>query len=118
MRKKMSDRSMLWAFMPKSLEGLFDIVKVERNEKSIEVWLDERREKSGEDKYNKEIVGDGYTAYSRIQDHMMRGVPMFLYLRKCRWLDKSTGSTFTYDIDYGEEDGTRMTAELAAFLKG
>ena len=103
--------------MPKELEGLFEIVKVERSEKSIDVWLDERREKSEEDRWNKDIVGYGYTEYTRIQDHLMRGVPMFLHLRKCRWLDKKTGETFTYDLSYGEADGTRLSSDLVAFLK-
>lgn len=117
MKRKKSDREMLWSFMPHGLRDFFEIVNVERSDKSIDVWLDERREKSAEDKYNADIVGYGYTSYCVIQDHLMRGVPMFLHLRKCRWLDKKTGVTFTYDIDYGEEKGTRLSAELVSFLK-
>ena len=44
----------------------------------------------------------------------MRGVPIYLYMRKCRWLDKDTGSAFTYDIDYDEEDGTQLSSDLFA----
>ena len=119
MGKKKSDETMLWQFLPTGLRDTFEIVDVNKSEKSIDVYLDEKREKAGADKYNKAIVGDGYTAYSRIQDHLMRGVPMYLYMRKCRWLDKETGKTFTYDIEYGDEDenGTRLSADLVAFLK-
>lgn len=97
-------------------KGFFEIVNVERSDRSIDVWLDERREKLAEDKYHADIVEYGYTSYCVIQDHLMRGVPMFLQLRKCRWLEKKRGVTFTYDIDYGEEKETRLSAELVAFF--
>lgn len=44
--------------------------------------------------------------------------PMFLHLRKCKWLDKDTGEIFSYDIDYCQEEGTLLSADLVAFLKG
>lgn len=48
----------------------------------------------------------------------MIGRKTFLHLRKCKWLDKSTGEIFSYYIDYPNEDGTTLTSELVAFLKG
>ena len=117
MKKRPSEKKMLWEFMPKGLSEIFEIVDARRTEKSMDIWLDEKREQTFEDKYNKDIVGDGYTEYHTVQDHMVQGVPTFLHLRKCRWLDKKTGQTFTYEIDYGNEDGTQLSKDLAAFLK-
>lgn len=52
MKRKLSDRDMLWSFMPLRAKGFFEIVNVERSDKSIDVWFDERREKLAEDKYS------------------------------------------------------------------
>lgn len=114
----MRAEDMLWEFLPSALKGVFEIIKVERTSSCYHVWLDEIRDKSGDDRYNHSIVGKGYTEYCTIQDHMMRGLPMYLHLRKCKWLDKDSGSIFTYDIDYDTEKGTRLTNELVSFLKG
>ena len=46
----------------------------------------------------------------------VRGLPTLLHLRKCKWLDKDTGEIFSYDIDYADEESTRL-AEFVAFLK-
>ena len=37
-----------------------------------------------------------------------------LHMRKCKWLDKDTGEIFSYDIDYYDEEGTRLSAEFFA----
>lgn len=93
-------------------------MKVERQAASFHVWMDEIRQKSYEDRNNLHIVGKGYTDYCTIQDMPIRGLPTYLHMRKCKWLDKDIGEIFSYDIDYYEEEGTRLSAEIVAFLKG
>lgn len=114
----MTTEDMLWEFLPSGLKGIFHIVKVEKRSDSFHVWLDEIRQKSELDSPNRSIIGKGYSDYCTIQDHLIRGVPTFLHLRKCKWLDKDTGEIFSYDIDYCQEEGTLLSADLVAFLKG
>ena len=114
----MTDKEMLWEFLPQTLRGVFEVVKVENGSKSFDVWLDEIREKGDNEKYDNEIIGYGFTPYTTIQDHLTRGKPMYLHLRKCKWLDKRSGEIFSYDIDYDSEEGTRLSASFVAFLKG
>lgn len=116
--KKMSEQDMLWSFLPSGLREVFEVVRVDEGQHSFDVWLDEKREKTDEDRYNNNIIGYGYTPYTTIQDHLTRGKPMFLHLRKCKWQDKSSGEIFSYDIDYYSEDGTQLSAEFVDFLKG
>lgn len=108
---------MIWEFLPKGLKDVFKIVNVERQSSAFHVWLDELRQKSYEDRHNHSIVGKGYTEYSTIQDMPIRGLPTMLHMRKCKWLDKDTGGIFSYDIDYYDEDGTRLSTEFVSFLK-
>lgn len=108
---------MIWAFLPPDLRENFDIVKANRSDNSIDVWLDERREKSSEDAYNANIIGYGYTDYRRIQDHMAQGVPVYLYMRKCKWLNKETNEIFSYSIEYCNAPGTSLSQGLCDFLK-
>jgi len=114
----MTTEHFIWEFLPSGLKGIFNIVKVEKLSGSFHVWLDEIRQKSGPDSHNYSIIGKGYSDYCTIQDHLTRGVPMFLHLRKCKWLDKDTGEIFSYDIDYCQEEGTLLSSDLVAFLKG
>ena len=114
----MTAEDMIWEFLPKGLKEVFKIVKVERQATAFHVWMDEIRMKADEDRHNKSIVGKGYAEYCTIQDMPIRGLPTYLHMRKCKWLDKDTGEIFSYDIDYYDEEGTRLSAEFVAFLKG
>ena len=115
----MKAEDMIWEFLPKGLKGVFEIVRVERTGgAAFHVWMDEIRQKAYEDRKNLQIVGKGFTDYCTIQDMPIRGLPTMLHMRKCKWLDKDTGEIFSYDIDYEDEEGTRLSAEFVAFLKG
>lgn len=48
----MKDSDMLWEFLPKGLKDIFEVVNVENGSTTFDVWLDEKREKSDEDKCN------------------------------------------------------------------
>lgn len=115
---KKTNEDFIWEFLPQGLKGVFDIVNIRKTETEFHIYLDEIREKSEEDTDNASIIGKGYTDYCMIQDHLTRGRATFLHLRKCKWLNKDTGEIFSYNIDYEQEDGTRLTKELVSFLKG
>ena len=105
----------MWEFLPSGLRDVFEIVNVKKTESEFHIWLDESSEISPEDKETGCVVGKGYTDYCTIQDHLTRGRQTYLHLRKCKWLDKSTGEIFSYDVDYPNEDGTVLTRKLVAF---
>lgn len=113
----MKQSEMIWMCLPQGLNELFDIVRFERTDKSYDIWLDEKKELSKEDRHNPHIVAKGYTDYSVIQDYPMRGVPVYLHLRKNKWWNKLTNEIFSYNLELPNEDGTRLTAEFVSFLK-
>ena len=106
-----------WMFLPSSLEELFEMVKFERTEQSYDIWLDEKKLKSKEDKLNKDIVSRGYTDYVTIQDYPLRGRPVYLHMRKNKWWNKRTNEIFSYNLELPNEEGTRLSREFVSFLK-
>jgi len=52
----------------------------------------------------------------RIQDFPLRGKPVYLVVKRRRWRHKESGETLIGSYTFVQE-GTRLTQELAAFLK-
>jgi hypothetical protein len=113
----MKQSDMIWMCLPQGLEELFEIVRFERTEQAYDIWLDEKKERSEEDRRNPNIVAKGYTDYAMIQDFPLRGRPVYLHMRKNKWWNKLTGEIFSYNLELPDEDGTRLSAEFVAFLK-
>ena len=107
----------VWMFLPEGLEELFELVRIDKTEKAYDLWLDEKKERSEEDRKNPNIVARGYTEYSVIQDFPMRGRPVYLHMRKNKWWDKETGKIFSYSLELPAAEETRLTREFVAFLK-
>lgn len=106
-----------WMFLPQGLGELFEMVRFERTDHAYDIWLDEKKERSEEDRRNTNIVARGYTDYVVIQDYPLRGRPVYLHMRKNKWWNKSTGEIFSYNLELPNEDGTRLSAEFVSFLK-
>lgn len=114
------DKEALKLFFPAELLEHFEIVlvhelgHVEAKEDFIEVVFEE-----------KNILPPGYssTEYEskgfydkQIQDFPIRGKAVFLKIRRRIWRHKQTKETITNDFSFIAE-GTKFTAEMAAFLK-
>lgn len=106
-----------WLFLPQGLGELFNMVRFERTDKAYDIWLDEKKELSEEDRRNHNIVARGYTDYVVIQDYPVRGRPVYLHMRKNKWWNKATGEIFSYNLELPNEEGTRLSAEFVSFLK-
>ena len=114
----MESRKVLRTILPEVLVDNFDITDVKKTEDRFDIWMEEIKEQMFEDKYNKEIVCNGFGDYHTIQDFPIRGRATYIHIRKRKWLDKSSGEIFSYDWDLSDYDGTRLNAEFVAFLKG
>ncbi len=113
----MKQSEMLWMCLPQGLDELFEIARFERTDQAYDIWLDEKKERSEEDRRNPNIVARGYTDYIVIQDYPMRGRPVYLHMRKNKWWNKQTNEIFSYNLELPNEDGTRLSAEFVSFLK-
>jgi hypothetical protein len=113
----MKSEKLLRAILPDVLIDNFDIVNYEKTDVSFDIWLDEKKVQLREDKYNNQVVSDGFGSYHTIQDFPIRGRATYLHVRKRKWLDKDTGDIFSYEWDLSEHDHTRLNAEFMSFLK-
>lgn len=108
---------MIWMYLPQGLDEFFEIVRFERTEQAYNIWLDEKKERSEEDRRNPNIVARGYTDYVVIQDYPLRGRPVYLHMRKNKWWNKQTNEIFSYNLELPNEDGTRLSAEFVFFKR-
>lgn len=113
----MKQSELIWMCLPQGLNELFEIVNFERTDKEYNIWFDEKKQLSAEDRRNPAIVERGYTDYVVIQDYPLRGRPVYLHMRKNKWWDKETNTIFSYDLELPNEKGTRLSARFVAFLK-
>ena len=103
--------SLLAHFLPPGLLDYFDVVKMDTGE-SITIHLDEKNIAPK----GKELTSKGFRESVTLQDFPIRDKAFYLRIRRRKWLEESTRKVISNHWDLGAE-GTRMTKELAAFLK-
>ena len=99
--------------LPGAIYDYFELVHSDVSDIDVHLFLDEA--------YNPpkavECESKGFTEQSIIQDFPLRGKPVYLHIRRRKWLDKTTGKILTNSYDLTHL-GTQITAEFADFLKG
>lgn len=103
---------------PEVIMQYFTIEGWKEEEGTLHVWLDERDFLERADRKSQTVLPHGFTDEKVIQDFPLRGKPVYLHVRKRRWFDRQTGETFTYCYDELTAEGTKITPEFVAFLKG
>ncbi len=113
----MKQSQVLQTIFPEEITENFEFVNYKESAGRLDYWLDEVGVMSRED-YKKGTVREyGFSDERVIQDFPIRGKAVYLHLRRRKWRDTEDGSIFTYDYELAEE-GTRLTPEFVAFLKG
>lgn len=101
---------------PPEITQHFNIVQVEEDKEDLIIYLEEKNElPPGLDKADHESKGFGPPI--KIQDFPLRDRPVFLMVRRRKWLQKSTGKIIKRNWDLTTE-GTKYTKEFGVFLKG
>ena len=108
-------QSLAQVVLPQSVLVHFEIAKVESDESTITIHLDE--------KMNKELQSDvhfiskGFITPVTITDFPIRDHKVFLILRRRRWLDIRTNKSFILPMTDLAAEGARYSKEFASFLK-
>ncbi len=105
-------------FLSSELVDNFDVVRggVDSTSERIDIWLDEKKVVPTEYIAAHEVVAYGFTPESVIQDFPVRGMAVYLHIRRRKWQIIRTGKIFSQSFDFTYK-GTRLTKELVAFLK-
>lgn len=113
----MKQWQVLHTVFPDIITDNFDFTDYSESPDKLEYWLEEREYMSREDYKKGTVRSYGFTDYKTIQDFPIRGRSVYLHVRRRKWIDRSTGEIFTYDLDDLTESGSKLTPEFVAFLK-
>ncbi|WP_320168084.1 hypothetical protein [Mangrovibacterium marinum] len=102
--------------LPEELFDFFLLVNLEVKDKQVHVYLEEKDLKP-EGYESEKLSSKGFHAPITIQDFPLRDKPLFLHIRRRRWLVESTELVVSRNWNTVAQ-GTRMTSGFATFLKG
>lgn len=101
--------------LPEGILTYFTVRQVEQPAGCIVIHLDEK-DLSEAERQGRRLYSKGFYPAADIHDFPVRGKSLILRVRRRRWQDMDTGSPFMRNWDLVAQ-GTRLTAEFAAFLK-
>jgi len=108
--------SLIKLLLPPEIFEYFEIIRVNIEERRVEVHLDEKSIKPEGYELVK-LQSKGFHPTAIIQDFPLRDKAMYLHVRRRRWYSESTGKLV--ERDWGSvAKGTRLTKGFATFLKG
>ena len=104
------------AILPTEVFEYFEIIKVDIDDKTIDIYLDELN--LPPEQYQKEkLISKGFTDTTVIQDFPIRKKAVYLHVRRRKWQIESSGKIISKTWDLTEK-GSRYTKDFATFLKG
>lgn len=109
-------KELLREFLPKEIFDYFEITKIDNHSDSFDIYLDELN-KPPSGFTNSILVSKGFHEATIIQDFPIRKKPVYLHVRRRKWLDKPSGKIVSNNWDLTSK-GTRYTKDFAIFLKG
>lgn len=106
---------LLKLILPEFLINHFDLIKSTKNGEVMHLYFEEQNTPPKE-QTPRILIAHGFHKEVTIQDFPLRGNTVYLHVKRRRWLDKATKEIVQRDWSLVAQ-GTRMTTELAAFLK-
>jgi len=117
------NQSLLASFLPTGLLDYFDIVDfrelgdLKTKKDCFYIYLDEKNVVPAD--YNgSEYESKGFYSRTSIQDFPIRGKAVYLCIRRRRWREKEDKSIIIKSDYSFIAEGSKLTVELSAFLKG
>jgi transposase len=104
------------ALLPEEVFDYFEIVKVDIQDKIIDVHLDELNQPPKEHS-NEKLISKGFHEASIFQDFPIRDKAVYLHVRRRKWQIESSGQIISRQWDLSAK-GSRYTKDFATFLKG
>jgi len=103
------------ALLPVELVDYFDLTKSEKVDNIMHLYFEEFNKPPSEFD-DLELVAHGFHKEITVQDFPLRGMRVYLHIKRRRWLVKITKELVQRNWDLVAK-GTRMTEEFASFLK-
>jgi len=106
---------LLGLLLPTGLLEYFSVKKVLRLDEEIQIYLEEQNVIPDEYVHDK-VISKGFYEEIKVQDFPIRGKAVYLFIKRRRWLNESTGEIVFRNWELVAK-GTRITQEFASFLK-
>ena len=110
-----NEKSLIKLLLPEGILDYFDVKHVSTTDGVINIYLEELNSIPAEFQGHK-LTSKGFFEEIKVQDFPIRGKTSYLYIKRRRWLNESTGDTVYRDWELVAK-GTRLTKDFAAFLK-
>jgi hypothetical protein len=110
-----ADYILLKYLLPEGLLDYFEITKVDLTDNVFSISLSELNIIPLEYS-NDKLISKGFYEEIKVQDFPIRGKAAFLYLKRRRWTNETTGKIVYRNWELVAK-GTRLTNDFAAFLK-
>lgn len=110
-----SYKSLIELILPNSVEEYFELLRVNKSNDTIDIYLKELNKTPEEFAANK-LTSKGFFKEVTIQDFPIRGFQVYLHITRRRWLNEDTGKVVFRDWGLVAQ-GTRITKDFADFLK-
>jgi hypothetical protein len=111
----MTSTDLLRYILPEDHFSYFSLEKVKEEAGTLCFYLEEINTLPAEFS-GRRLESKGFHAKSVIKDFPLRGKPVFLHVRRRRWLDLDSGLVVSRDWN-AVAQGTHYTQDFAAFLK-
>lgn len=109
------DYTLLKNLLPDGLLEYFEITKVDLQSDVFSIYLSELNNIPKEYTQDK-LISKGFYDEIRVQDFPIRGKACYLYIKRRRWDNITTGEIVHRNWELVAK-GTRLTNDFAAFLK-
>lgn len=110
-----SYKGLIELILPNSIEEYFKLIRVDKSNDKIDIYLKELNNTPEEFAANK-LTSKGFFEEITIQDFPIRGFQVYLHITRRRWMNEDTGKVVFRNWDLVAQ-GTRITKDFAAFLK-
>ncbi len=107
-----SSQTPISLLLPEGILEHFALVDYRKSDKDYHLFLDELPIPPSESGYHSK----GFTDQAVVQDFPLRGRPVYLHIRRRKWLNIKTQEVVTSTFDLTHL-GTQISEEFAAFLK-
>lgn len=110
-----SFNQLLRLILPEGIENYFELNNYTKSEEELHLYLDEIN-KQPEEFFKDKLTSKGFFKEVTIQDFPIRGMQVYLHIKRRRWLNESSGQLVFRDWNLVAK-GTRITKDFASFLK-
>lgn len=110
-------RELLKLIAPKIILKNFDLTEIKKDNASITLFFEEKKENMPEALQGKEVVSAGFLRLVELQTFPVNDKKLFVSIKRRRWKEKGTSDPICHNSYSLHRPGMKTTKEFGDFLK-